>query len=143
MQFIKYLVEPFPMPNFGRCKLKSLSEQSMSKKKYYHKKLVRDKIPEIIESFGDSYKTRILDIREYRRQLRKKLIEEAKESVSAKKSELAKELSDVSQVIKSIADFEGIPLKDIEAKRKDRERKRGAFKKRIYLIWSNKPAGKK
>ena len=70
-------------------------------------------------------------------------MEEAKEAIGVRKPGLVKELSDVLQVIRSIADFEGISLKDIEVKRKERERKRGAFKKRIYLIWSDKPAGKK
>ena len=116
---------------------------SKTKNKYFHKKLVRDKIPEIIESFGDSYKTRILGVREYRKELRLKLVEEAKEIVDVKKSELVKELADSLQVIKSIAEFEKISIKDIELKRKNREKSRGSFKKKIYLIWSDKPAGKK
>ena len=114
-----------------------------TKKKYYHRKLVRDKIPEIIESFGDSYKTKILGVYEYRKELRLKLVEEAKEVVNIKKSELVKELSDALQVIRSIADFENISMKEIELRRKKREKNRGGFKKKIFLIWSDKPAGKK
>ncbi len=111
-------------------------------KRYYHKKLIRDNIPEIIDSKGDYYESRILRTREYRKLLREKLVEEAQELVSASKKELLKELSDVLQLVKSIAEFEGISFKEIEAKRKEREKKRGAFKKRIFLVWSNKPAGK-
>ncbi len=111
-------------------------------KRYYHRKLVRDKIPEIIDSRGDYYHSRILRTREYRKLLRAKLVEEAKELVSASKKELLKELSDVLQLIKSIAEFEGISFKEIETKQKEREKMRGAFKKKIFLIWSNKPAGK-
>lgn len=112
-------------------------------KKYYHGKLIRDKIPEIIQSKGDLYEARILKVREYRKLLRKKLMEEARELVGAQRDELLKELADVLQVIKSVAEFEGISFKAIEEKRKKREKERGAFKKRIFLIWSNKPAGGK
>lgn len=112
-------------------------------KKYYHRKLVRDKILEIIEASGDSYKARILGIGEYRKLLKKKLIEETREFVDAPKKDLLKELADVLQLVKSIAEFEGISFKEIEAKRKEREKERGVFKKKIFLIWSNKPAGRK
>lgn len=112
-------------------------------KKHYHRKLVRDRIPEIIESKGDLYKARILKMREYRKLLRKKLVEEAKELENVRKTDLIKELADILQVLKSIADFEKVPFKKIEDKRKQRERERGGFRKRIFLIWSNKPAGEK
>jgi len=112
-------------------------------KKHYHRKLVRDGIPEIIESKGDLYKSRILKIREYRRLLRKKLVEEAKELENVRKTDLIKELADVLQVLKSIVEFEKVPFKKVEDKRKQRERERGGFRKRIFLVWSNKPAGEK
>jgi predicted house-cleaning noncanonical NTP pyrophosphatase (MazG superfamily) len=112
-------------------------------KKYYHRKLVRDRIPEIIESAGDSYKARTLNLREYRKLLRKKLVEEAKELENARRDELTNELADVLQLVKSIAEFEGITLKSIEAKRRKKEKRVGVFKKRIFLIWSDKPAGSK
>ncbi len=114
-----------------------------AEKKYYHRKLVRDRIPEIIEFKGDLYKTRVLKMREYRKLLRKKLVEEAKELENVRKADLIKELADVLQVLKSIAELERIPFKKIEDKRKQRERERGGFRKRIFLIWSNKLAGGK
>lgn len=112
-------------------------------KKYYHRKLVRDRIPEIIESKGGSYKAKLLNTKEFRRFLRKKLAEEAKELVGARKNELVNELADVLQLIKSIAELESIPFKSIESKRKKKEKKVGAFKKQIFLVWSDKPAGGK
>ena len=112
-----------------------------AEKKYYHKKLVRDRIPEIIEGAGDSYKTRILNVAEYRKLLRKKLVEEAKELENVRKTDLAKELADVLQVLKSIAEFEKVPFKKIEDKRKQRERERGGFRKRIFLIWEKNESG--
>lgn len=110
-------------------------------RKYYHKKLVRDKIPEIIESKDELYEAKKLKNKEYRKQLRKKLVEEAMELVSAPKKELLKELSDVLQLVKSITEFEKVSLKKVESLRKKREKERGAFKKRIFLIWSSKPKG--
>ena len=112
-------------------------------KKYYHRKLIRDRIPEIIDSKGDSYKTRKLNTQEYRKLLRKKLVEEAKELASARKDELTNELADVLQLVKSITELEGISFKSIEEKRRKKKKRAGAFKKRIFLIWSDKPAGGK
>ena len=44
-----------------------------------HNKLVRDKIPQIIEQTGKSFHIRTLDNQEYRVELKKKLNEEIKE----------------------------------------------------------------
>jgi len=112
-------------------------------KKHYHRKLVRDRIPEIIESKGDLHKAKVLNIRKYRKLLRKKLVEEAKELENVRKTDLIKELADILQVLKSIAEFEKVPFKKIEDKRKQRKRERGGFRKKIFLVWSNKPAGEK
>ena len=111
-------------------------------KKYFHRKLVRDRIPEIIEAAGDSYKARILGAREYRKLLRKKLVEEAKELEGASKTRLLNELVDVLELVKSIGEYEGIPFQNIEKERKNKQKKAGGYKKKIFLIWSNKPAGK-
>ena len=73
------------------------------KKKYYHQKLIRDRIPEVIKATGDEGKTRILGEREYEKELKKKLIEESKEVLKASKEEVLNELADVLELIKSIA----------------------------------------
>jgi len=112
-------------------------------KKYYHQKLVRDKIPQKIEKVKEEYKATTLKKKEIGKFLRRKLIEESTELVNAKKDDLVSELADVLQVIKSIADFEKISFKKIEKERKDKEKKVGAFKKGIFLVWSSKAAGKK
>ena len=43
-------------------------------KKDYYRKLIRDKIPEIIKSKGGEFKTRTLRKREFEKELRKKII---------------------------------------------------------------------
>ena len=111
-------------------------------KKFYHRKLIRDKIPQIIESSGGKYVVRVMDEDEFRAELRKKLIEEAKEVQKSEKAELVKELADVLELLKSIAKSEGVNFKLVEEKRKQRKRERGGFRKRLFLVWSDKPAGK-
>ena len=65
-------------------------------KKVYNK-LVRDRIPEIIEKDGASFKTSVLNDEDFKTELLKKLIEEAQEVVGAKddNKELVKELGDM------------------------------------------------
>ncbi len=112
------------------------------KKKYYHNKLIRDKIPEFISASGDGFETRIMDEDEFERELRKKLVEEAKEVSEATESELKNELADVLELTKSIAEHHGIDFKDVEEYQVDKRRKRGGFKKKLFLIWSTDQAGK-
>ena len=55
------------------------------RKKYYHQKLIRDKIPEGIKASGDDYETRVLAKTEFEKELKKKLVEESKEVAKASK----------------------------------------------------------
>lgn len=112
-------------------------------RRYYHRKLVRDKIPEIIEAAGDSYKSFVLSITEAKKLMRKKLVEEVRELESSSKEEVVNELVDVLQLVRSIAETENISFQSLERERKKKEKKTGAFKKRIFLVWSDKPAGGK
>jgi predicted house-cleaning noncanonical NTP pyrophosphatase (MazG superfamily) len=57
-----------------------------------HYKLVRDRIPEIIQAEGQRPVTRILDENGYRAALLAKLVEEAQEARAAEAGELAAEL---------------------------------------------------
>ena len=106
-------------------------------KKVYHRKLIRDKIPEIIESKGGEYKIRTLQEREFEKELRKKLLEESKEILEAPKKEIINELSDVLEVIKSIALFYKIDFKEVEKYQIKKRKERGGFLKRLFLIWSS------
>ena len=72
------------------------------RKKYYHQKLIRDKIPEVIKASGDEGKIRILGEKEYEKELKKKLVEESKEVSEAPKEEILNELADVLELVKSI-----------------------------------------
>jgi len=110
--------------------------------KFYHRKLIRDKIPEIIEANNGKYELRVMEEDEFRKELKKKLIEEVKEVIEAEKSELGKELADILELIKSIGESENISFELIEEKQEQRREKRGSFKKKLFLIWSDRTAGK-
>ena len=95
-----------------------------------YNKLVRDKIIDIIEADGRVAKYRVLDNKEFRNELNKKLQEEVKEYLEDNNVE---ELSDIVEVIYGILNSMGISVQEFEKVRKGKKEKRGAFEKRIYL----------
>lgn len=99
-----------------------------------YNKLVRDKIPEIIENDGEKPITRILDDEEYKKKLKNKLVEESKEAVFAKNSrELTKEIGDIFEVIEAIEKAFGIERDEVLKMKEERKQKRGGFAKKIFL----------
>ena len=96
----------------------------------YHK-LVRDKIPHIIErNEGRSCITRTLNDDEYLIELNKKIQEELKEYLESGEIE---ELADLEEVLRAILDSKGVSHEEFEKIRHEKVNKRGAFKDRIYL----------
>ena len=104
-----------------------------------YNKLIRDLIPEIIEKNGAIPKIRILNQKEYKLELLKKLIEESKEVLEARnnKKDLIKEIGDVMEVLESIEKIYKLNKKDILKIKKERIKKRGGFEKRIFLEKTN------
>jgi len=111
-------------------------------KKYYHKKLIRDRISEKIKESEGEYETRVLGEVEFERELKKKLVEESNELAKAPKEELINELADVLELTKSIASHYKIPFSKVEKFQEEKRKKRGGFKKKLFLIWSTGKAGK-
>ena len=95
---------------------------------YY--KLVRDKIPEIIENAGKIPYTRILDNDEYITELDRKLDEECAEFHKDKNVE---ELADIMEIVYALAEAIGNSPEELERVRKDKADKRGGFEKKIFL----------
>ena len=95
-----------------------------------HNKLIRDKIPEIIESSGRTPVIRTLDDTEYLTELDRKLNEECAEYQADKNLE---ELADMLEVIYAIAEARGYSVAELEQVRAEKAAKRGGFKKRIFL----------
>lgn len=91
-------------------------------------KLVRDKIPEIIEENDEYSLTRTLNDKEYEKALYDKLLEEANEVINAnKKEETEEELADLLEVVRAIANFKNIDVSDVEKLRISKKKKRGVF----------------
>lgn len=96
-----------------------------------HNKLVRDRIPEIIEKSGKKAFCRILNDEEYKIELEKKLLEEVEEFRESKSLE---ELADIEEVLSALRRAYGYHLEELTAKRMTKVIERGAFTKRICLI---------
>lgn len=96
----------------------------------HHNKLVRDKIPEIIEKAGKTPVTHILSEEEYMTELDKKLNEECAEYQADKSIE---ELADMLEVMYAIAEARGWSVSKLEAVRRDKAEKRGGFRDKVYL----------
>lgn len=99
-------------------------------KKTVHNKLVRDRIPEIIEKSGKRAVTEILSDEEYIELLNKKLMEEVQEYLE---SGTVEELADIGEVMHAIMDLKGIALEEFQRVRLEKLEQRGGFKERILL----------
>lgn len=95
-----------------------------------YNKLVRDKIPEIIESDGKTCKTELLSDEEYIKMIDAKLDEELAEY---HKDQNIEELADLMEVIYAAALARGYSLEDLEMVREKKVQERGGFEKRILL----------
>lgn len=97
-------------------------------------KLVRDKIPEIIKSNNENCITRILSDEEYLDELNKKIQEEMKEYLESGDIE---ELADMEEVLRAILDVKKCSYQEFEKIRMDKVNKRGAFKNKIFLEYTD------
>jgi predicted house-cleaning noncanonical NTP pyrophosphatase (MazG superfamily) len=100
-----------------------------------YNKLVRDRIPEIIEKEGKTYKTVILDDDQFRSEPQKKLKEEVQEYLHTQNDqEAVEELADALEVIHALAETHGVSIEEVEHVRKTKAKERGGFKEKIFLI---------
>ncbi len=97
-----------------------------------YNKLVRDRIPEIIQKSGRKCHTRILADEEYVKELTKKLHEEVKEFTEQPNLE---ELADILEIINALAEILTADIAKVEDIRKQKALDRGTFKDRIFLEW--------
>ena len=95
-----------------------------------YNKLVRDKIPEIIEADGKICKVEILSDEDYLKMVDAKLDEELAEY---HKDQNVEELADLMEVIFAAAQARGCSVEELEQIRKKKAEKRGAFQNKILL----------
>ncbi len=93
-------------------------------------KLVRNRIPELIENDGRTAHTRILGKDEFVEFLDEKLKEETKEYLSSGNLE---ELADILEVVNAIALARGHSLEELEETRAMKALEKGSFSRRILL----------
>ncbi len=107
-------------------------------KKEYNK-LVRDRIPEIIDRSNCNYEIAILSNDDYLDGLGEKLIEEAAEVSAALKDspeKLIDELADLQEVIDALLLATGSDRETIAIKQREKRELRGAFERKIKLLWT-------
>ena len=95
-----------------------------------YNKLVRDRIPEIIEKDGKTAITSRLSLGEYQMALDAKLGEEVKEYAESLDIH---ELADVQEVINAIVKAKGMTLEEFDAIPASKAQTNGAFDNRILL----------
>ena len=93
-------------------------------------KLVRDKIPMLIENSGKKPIVRILDEGEYRYCLEAKLDEEVAEFHRDRNTE---ELADILEVVYALAESIGCSKEELLVCYEKKHSERGGFRNRIFL----------
>ncbi len=91
-----------------------------------YEKLVRDKIPEMLDSKNIPYEKRIADDLEYKEALITKLGEEIQEFLADKNVEELADILEVVDALKKLPEFSDVLL--VQAQKRE---KRGGFEKRI------------
>jgi predicted house-cleaning noncanonical NTP pyrophosphatase (MazG superfamily) len=98
-----------------------------------YRKLVRDRIPEIIQAEGHRPVTRVLNDDSYYQALLAKLMEEAQEASHASAGDLPGELADVLEVLRALTMTAGMSWPQLLALADDKRSRRGGFGRRIFL----------
>jgi predicted house-cleaning noncanonical NTP pyrophosphatase (MazG superfamily) len=99
-------------------------------------KIVRDRIPEIIQAEGRAALTRTLGHDEALVYLERKLREEVEEFSG---SHSLQELADILEVVRALASELGSSPADVEKIRRDKQSKNGGFERRVLLVEADVP----
>ncbi len=100
-----------------------------------YNKLIRDRIPEIIQAEGKRFDIEIMSDAEYQLALLSKLSEEAQEASQATPEKLAAELADLYEVIDAVMAAHGIDQGTVLSIQQERRNQRGGFEQRLKLLW--------
>lgn len=107
-------------------------------KKIHYNKLIRDRIPDVMDENGAEYKVKKLNQKQFRKELLKKVGEEASALPNLKiKKDILKEIADVIAVIDEIKTEFNINEREIKNELKKAHNKKGGFNERLYLYWSS------
>jgi predicted house-cleaning noncanonical NTP pyrophosphatase (MazG superfamily) len=95
-----------------------------------YNKLVRDRIPEIIENRGEKSFWHEADSEEFKEKLKEKLLEEVQEYL---KDDSIEELADILEVVETLIKQKGIEEADVRQIQSKKREKNGGFEKQIIL----------
>jgi predicted house-cleaning noncanonical NTP pyrophosphatase (MazG superfamily) len=109
------------------------------KKIVKYNKLIRDRIPEIIKEAGWKPTVRKLKKAEFLKVLKKKVLEEARELIRAKdKKGIINEVVDIQELLDALTLEIGLSKPKVKKLQTAKRKKRGGFKKRLFLIKEEK-----
>ncbi len=94
-------------------------------------KVIRDKIPEIIQKDGYTCNIQTLSDEKFLLEIEKKLSEEVTEYQNDKNPE---ELADILEVIYKIAQLKGVSKEELEKIKIKKLQNKGGFEKNLFLI---------
>ncbi|WNB90796.1 nucleoside triphosphate pyrophosphohydrolase [Bacillus sp. NEB1478] len=101
----------------------------------YYNKLVRDKIPELLEQAGKKGTFRILGDKEFESELKKKLIEGVKEFRDARREiDAVEELAGLYEMLIELSRLRQLSIREMEEIRKEKVKKHGGYKERLFLV---------
>ena len=96
-----------------------------------YRKLIRDKIPEIIERSGKICRTEILDDADYLKLLDEKLTEELSEY---QESNSLEELADLLEVMEAVVTARGYSWEQLQTVKAEKKAARGGFAEKLLLL---------
>lgn len=120
-----------------------------------YRKLVRDRIPQIIAAEGSTPHVRVLPEEEFAASLRTKLVEELQEYLAAAQAAdtttgtnhadtspdaAIEELADLLELIDTLAALHGCSPEEVRAVQKRKRTARGGFTDRLFLEQVTRPA---
>lgn len=106
--------------------------------KIYYNKLCRDKVPDIIHGKGFECEVREIDHDEYKREIIRKVFEEASGvSNHSGRESLLKELADLVITIDAVKKEFGVSDTELNESVEKSIEEKGGYEDRFYLSWSS------
>lgn len=99
-----------------------------------YNKLIRDKIPQVMDKKSVTYSVRRLNDQEYVEKLNEKLQEELDEYFAAGEESQVEELADLVELVYAILENKGVSIDQFEKVRLKKREERGGFKEKLLLI---------
>ncbi len=106
--------------------------------KIYYNKLCRDKVPEIIRAKGFECEVREVDHDEYRREIIRKVFEEASGvSNHDGRGHLLKQLADLVITLDAVTEEFNISDEELDAAVQTSLEEKGGYEDKLYISWSS------